>query len=132
MKKLIAIITLLLICSLAMGQNADSKGKLIVNKKITQDTTVVLTVPTNQAWGFSVKWTGGTSVASTVIVRKSMDYGVTYQSYSGFVAEIITGATGNMSFEDYRCVGTNLQLYFDMADGEVGYFTIEYILVRTY
>jgi len=132
MKKLFLIFTLLLIYSMSMGQNADSKGKLIVNKKITQDTAVVLTIPTNQAWGIVVRWTGGTSTSSTVLVKKSMDYGVSYQSYPGFIAELIVGTTGNMSFEDSGCIATSIELYFDMASGQVGYFTIEYILVRTY
>lgn len=132
MKKLIAFCVLVFVASSIFGQNMDTKGILLTSKKVTQDTAIVLTVPTNQAWGIVIRWTSSTSTASTAIIKCSKDNGVSYQTYAGFTAQTITGATGNMAFEDFWCTSDHLQVYIDISGSEVATLTIEYILRRAY
>ena len=133
MKKLILTLALMIAGVLAVGQNIETHGTLITAKKVTQDTAIVLQVPTNQAWGMVARWTSGTFSATTTTIKCTKDYGVSYQTYAGISAQTLTGATGSIAFEDpFGCICTAIELYIDINASEVGYLTVEYELKRVY
>lgn len=133
MKKQILLVALSIMGLMTFGQNIETHGVLITAKKVTQDTAIVLSIPTNQAWGIIARWTGGTFSGTTATIKCTKDYGVTYQTYAGITAQTLSGATGSVAFEDPAgCICTAIELYIDINSSEVGYLTVEYELKRIY
>jgi hypothetical protein len=121
MKRLFTLIALLAFTVSTLAQ-IGTPVKYFGSKKVTQDTTIDLSLSSNCNWSIGGNWTAN-SGTSALELQTTVD-GTHYFTYYGISAISVTGATGEFMFEDSFVAGSKLRIKITIADASTYYLNL--------